>query len=308
MENRNPLLYYGDVDNLSTWGGTATRTTGETDPFGGTEAVGLGDNSGVVDQSYNSPAMTDPGGSIELLVAIRRVSGTQPASVVFVQDATAGVDRGGVTINWDGSGNVTSVSVFGNGVAAVLVGSMGNGWWLVWFRGTGLFSANNNHLYVYPAPFDVARTGKVALYLRPCVVPGWFDNVLSWPKPAEGSELRRLPGGAADSWITGTDQFLRGDVRWVPTITETVPAFSTGWDGGGVAQVPAVLVGWVDFLANARAGKAVRWVPNRNSAIDRYRDVVLVEPFLEEPDQETDGSRRLRLVFASVDGSPFKGY
>lgn len=123
-----------------------------------------------------------------------------------------------------------------------------------------------------------------------------LDNAVSYGEPVEGSDLVVAPSGARDVWIPRTREILVGDVRWIPT-TDTTDPVATGWDGAA---------GWAAFLAYARKGSSFDFYPDRSSttSIASY----LLEPFRGEPPIESDGSRRLRLMIESVDGSAYTGY
>ena len=126
-----------------------------------------------------------------------------------------------------------------------------------------------------------------------------FDNAVCYPMPGEGSEWVDLPGSSHDSWITGTDQILEGDARYIPTTNETSPFTATGWDGS---------TGWREFLEWAWAGNAFRWVYDKDT-VGTYVLSYLIEPRMGfVPALEQDGTRRVRLKMRSSDGTDYTGY
>jgi len=124
-----------------------------------------------------------------------------------------------------------------------------------------------------------------------------LDNPVAWNDPREGSEVLVMESGARDAWTLGTDEFLAGDVRWIPGQNTTDPV-ATGWDGS---------TGFKAFLAWARDMNKLRFYPDKNSGT--YHTCYLVEPLKGEPPAEPDGTRRIRLVIVD-DGTQgaFTGY
>lgn len=127
-----------------------------------------------------------------------------------------------------------------------------------------------------------------------------FGSAVAWSEPREGSEFVVAPSGVRDSWVVGTEYLLRAEVGWLPVVSDTAEngLSRTGWDGA---------TGWAAFLAWAwQWPNKPRLVPNR-SAMGTYREVYLIEP-RGEPAIEPNGQRRVSLLLASADGSPFTGY
>jgi hypothetical protein len=123
-----------------------------------------------------------------------------------------------------------------------------------------------------------------------------LDQASTWSEPREGSEQAVAPSGEVDAWTVGTDEYLAGSVRWIPTSTTADPV-ATGWDGA---------TGFSAFLAWARDMNAFRFYPDATSGT--YFDAVLVEPLKGEPGLEEDGCRTLRIKIRSTADSPFTGY
>lgn len=125
-----------------------------------------------------------------------------------------------------------------------------------------------------------------------------LDGAKAYSKPREGSETAQTVSGVEDAWVTGYDQYLEGDVRWIP-ITAGVTAQGTsmsGWDG---------TAGFRAFLEWAWAKNKARFYPDATAGA--YLECYLVAP-TEAPDLEDDFTRKLRLVLRTADGSPFTGY
>lgn len=130
---------------------------------------------------------------------------------------------------------------------------------------------------------------------------GGLDMPGGYPEPRAGSEFVQAVSGVEDSWIVGTDQYLEGELRWIPRIDGTNPKGQsvTGWEGAaGVAA----------FLTWARAKNVFRFAPDA-AALGTYWPMYLVEPMNGPPTFEKDSmSRRLKLRMRTSDGSTPSGY
>ena len=124
-----------------------------------------------------------------------------------------------------------------------------------------------------------------------------LDSPRAWNDPREGSEWEVFPSGVRDAWLTGSDEYLAADIRWIPGATTADPV-ATGWDGA---------TGFQAFLVWARDMNKFRFYPDKDSGT--YHTCYLVEPLKGEPAAEGDGSYRLRIVMVD-DGTQgaFTGY
>lgn len=126
-----------------------------------------------------------------------------------------------------------------------------------------------------------------------------LDNFSEGGEPGEGSEVGEAPSGVRDVWITRDDQFLRGEIRWIPPANTAAP-LATGWYGA---------TGFSAFLKWVRDGNIFRWIPNLlvpATFIPSY----WIEPFKGSPPREPNDPsfRRQRMVIRSSDGSEYPGY
>jgi len=119
-------------------------------------------------------------------------------------------------------------------------------------------------------------------------------NAKVWSADAPGSEHVVLPSGEEDVWLTGTHEFVGGDVGWIEPVGS---GGVTGWEGA---------TGWKAFLAWARQSNVVRFYPDRDTPLT-YVDAYLVEPRQGEPQKGEDFLYSFRLVLRSSDGTPFEG-
>lgn len=125
-----------------------------------------------------------------------------------------------------------------------------------------------------------------------------LDNPTCYSEPRDGSETGQSTAGYEDAWTTGTDQYLEGDIRWIPKSDTTTPAVATGWDG---------TTGFNAFLAWMRDKNQARFFPDNTSGT--YQPVYLVEPLKGKPVTEmADGTRKISIKLRTADQSPFTGY
>lgn len=128
---------------------------------------------------------------------------------------------------------------------------------------------------------------------------GWpLDNAVSYPNPREGSETAKGASGLEDAWRVGQDQYLEGDIRWIPTADATVPVVATGWDGA---------TGFRAFLESARDKNIFRWIPDKGTP-GTFFPVYLEAPMGDPPSIEGDGTRSIHIKIRTSDDSVFTGY
>lgn len=141
--------------------------------------------------------------------------------------------------------------------------------------------------------FKIVWGGNTILSAEP------LDFPLSHTTPRSGSDKAQAPSGTRDTWITGHDQTLSGDVRRIPGENQvTVYGHTaTGWDGA---------TGWAAFLEYARDGGVFTFFPNKDAGTNYT--CTLIEPFDEEPTAERNGFRRLRLKIEDTSGTRIIGY
>lgn len=122
-----------------------------------------------------------------------------------------------------------------------------------------------------------------------------LDDWRSYSQPREGSVFTQAVSGLEDAWVHGTDYYLSGVVRWIPTTDSTSPV-ATGWDGS---------TGWRAFLEWARQKNAFRFYPDATSGT--YIDSYLVEPMSGDHGVEANGNRSIRIVIRNSTNS-YDGY
>ena len=319
-QGTDPLLCWGDVDNLDTaWtkNNGCTVATGMADPFGGTGAYTITDASGAAVR-YLSKIVTLAAGVTDLAVYFILKQGTATDNVLTWFDSTASANRREARIAW--SGGIPTITSINGSAALDLAISLGASWWLIRIGVTNIVAANTNQIFLVPAGVssnDVTGTGTLTVYRRSVVVFGrHMDDALAHPMPREGSEWAKASSGVEDAWITGTDQLLKITARRIPqrdTGATGYPVNATGWDGR--APYIGVDAGVGAFLTYARQSNVVRLCPDR-SAVATYRDVYLQSPRMEPPIAEpwvdpTRGLvtlRTLPLVLRSSDDTPMEGW
>ena len=298
-----PLIAYGAFEDLSTWQtvGTPVITTGQADPFGGTDAYLLDDNDGaaaeiVFETFVVATALDQP-------VAVFLREGTAAVTDVDFRDQTATTLRHTVRITC-ATGIVTTVS--GAGVIIQPI-ALGGGWFLLLFTANSIVAGNTHAVRIHPAGTTASNTGTVTAYVRSVLVMGEaLDNANAWTQPREGSRFSQGADGTEDAWIIGDDHKLKGVVRWIPPTFQQNPRTASGWDGR--APFAGVDTGWNAFLTDwARDKQTFLWTPDRSVStlnIDSY----LESPMKGAPPLEDDFTRRLDLMLRSSDGLIYEGY
>ena len=123
-----------------------------------------------------------------------------------------------------------------------------------------------------------------------------LDNPVAFNDPRDGTEILVMESGVRDAWETGDDEYLAGDIRWIPG-ADTIDPVATGWDGA---------TGFKAFLKWARQMNQFRFYPDKD--VGTYHTCYLVSPLRGEPPAEEDGTRRIRLIMVDVNGTEFTGY
>lgn len=98
--------------------------------------------------------------------------------------------------------------------------------------------------------WGVAQANTLALLI---------DTSIAYPALREGSLFAKSPAGEEDSIITGTDQFLGFNARWIPNSDIAAPYPQTGWDG---------TYGWNSFLRWAWQKNIFYWYADRYAVLN----------------------------------------
>jgi hypothetical protein len=289
------MIAWGSADDIaaSPWAviqGTPSVTTGYTDPFGGTGGQSIVDNDAGL-AAYRGKAFTAATALVWVTLAIRKISGTEHN--FGIDRASDGTWVHQVRNVWQGSQPVLS-SQSGVGIGTILSPvDLGNAlWWLV------MFSANVTAGTQYRLLLGGgAGTSETAYYLRNIVLLDYLGTeTVAYPRPRDGSEIRRFPSGSQDAWYVGTDEVLSAAVRSVPLNPRGSPVIVSGWDGPN--ETTGVNAGVRAMLTAGRQGTVLRFVPDRSVATG-YNDSYLLEPLRDPPEVASRGSDldfRLELV------------
>lgn len=122
-----------------------------------------------------------------------------------------------------------------------------------------------------------------------------LDNVTAGDEPRAGSVFDQSVSGLEDSWITGRDYLLTGDLRHIPQ-TDTTSPVATGWDGA---------TGVREFLAYARQKNVIRFYPDASAGA--FIDCYLSDPMKGAGSTETNGLRKLTITLRNTT-TAFDGY
>lgn len=136
-----------DTENFGNWSvtGTVGRTSGQTDPLGGTAAYLLDSNAGASDDIRQVVTFT---GDATKAFSVYMRAGTSSKSALFIIDTTAAVTRHLVDANWSG-GVPTLATVSGSGTLYSVVDA-GGGWYRLEVTAAGIVAANSNRFGIYP--------------------------------------------------------------------------------------------------------------------------------------------------------------
>lgn len=197
--------------NFGAWalaGGAPAAVGGQADPFGGTGAWLLTDNSGAIAQNYSVVAagLTSDGTKG---MAIFLKQGTAAVTTVQVFDLTAALNRIAINVTWNGSAAPTLTIAQGVGQVWTPTPVPGApGWWRIPFNGQGLVAANGNNFIVLPAGLVAASQGTVLAYCAQ-LEDGVFP---SSPLPTtifRQSDLLQVPIGWGGRDLTVLARFIR---------------------------------------------------------------------------------------------------
>lgn len=144
--NASPQLVV-NTENFGAWTitGTVARTSGQSDPLGGTAAYLLDSNAGAADDIRETITFT---GDATKAFSVYMRAGTSTKSAFFIIDTTAAVTRHLVDANWS-AGVPTLATVSGSGTL-YSVADVGNGWYRLMVTAAGIVAANTNKFGIYP--------------------------------------------------------------------------------------------------------------------------------------------------------------
>lgn len=153
--------------NLGAWstsGAPPAAVGGQADPFGGTGAWLLNDNSGAATQVYFDIAAGLVGDGTKAMALFLK-QGTAAVTTVDLFDSTAAVKRVRIDVTWNGVNAPTLTIPEGAGQTWTPTPVPGApGWWRIPFNGQGLLAANVNNYRILPAGNTPANTGTVIAY------------------------------------------------------------------------------------------------------------------------------------------------
>lgn len=322
-----PLLLFGDADNFDTaWTkvNSPTVVAGITDPFGGTSAYTIQDDSGAATEYLQKTVTLESG--ITRCALWFFVNGASLTSVINWRDTTAGADRRTVRITFDAFGGATLTSLAGSATLDQAISFGGGGFYLIRIGVASILTANTNVLQIMPAATttaDTASTGTLKIYRRSLVsFARPLDDPTSWTMARPGSSIRQISSGLRDAWNFGDTQHLTGSARFIPpsdwdaydASTGAVVVQGTGWDGRG--EEIATNVGFDALYRAASDATLMRWMGNRAvspvSYVDCYLEPLSGAPVTERrvlsPSTGLIAMRTAPINLVSYGDLPFEGY
>lgn len=289
-----PMVAWGSAADINAWSsaGTPIVTTGQSDPFGGTSAVLVNDDSAGAAEGKTTTQANVTGDTCTLLLFAK--AGTATASAFQLRDNTAGAYRIQGNLAWSGGVPTLTCSTG----TAIGTASVGGSWYAVLATGTWLTGATAQ-LEVYGASATASATGTTYWYARNAILLDYVDEVVSFPRPRAGSVWGRSMSGVEDAWITGTDRILTGRIRHVPQVASAWPTLKSGWYGEN--ETAGLNCGVASFLTAGRAKTSLLWVPSRAAASSNTVSCYLSAPMDEDRvELEGNGERALRFELRST--------
>lgn len=295
-----PLIAWGTPDDINAYTsfGSVGVTTGVSDPFGGTSAVTLDDDTaGSTEAKYKTVAGLLAGSSV---VRVFAKQGTATVSDAFLNDETNATGRGVLRLTW--SGGVPTASIPAGNAVAVTPVAVGDGWYFCGMVSSGVVAGASHRLYLYGASSSAASTGTTSWYVRNAVLLDYVDDYRRFADKRPGYAVTESGSGVRDAWDQGTNYVRRGTVQWVPPTARSTPAIVSGFTGAN--ESTGVNCGVQAMLLAGMQMTSMVWVPDR-SACSVNQSVYLTQPTAGwEPTQQPNGDFAfpLELVSASAPG------
>jgi hypothetical protein len=290
MALRFPLVAWGAPDDISAspWisNGAPGVTPGQADPFGGTGAVLIDDDSAAGPELRRRDIAAFGLAAGFLMDASFIRQGTATKSTLLIRDDTVAANRIFWTATWSGGVPTLVVSA---GVAFAPI-AVGGGNYLVLSTTSAILAASAHSIRCYGADSLAGGSsdsvGSTYWYRRNVVLLDLIDDDKAWRQPGDGSERIRSPSGLFDRWLpAGFPYRFKGRVRWVPSVPRSIPTIVSGWEGAN--EVIGVNSGVQAMLKAGMEGQSLIWVPDRTLCSDNIASE-LEEPW-EEEGYEHDG-------------------
>ncbi len=155
-EARTQVASDPEAPNSWTNIGTPVITTGQTDPWGGTDAILVEDDTGTPGEGKRSACSFTGDATKVCIVAMR--AGNLAVVRVRLRDTTVPTGRHHLSVTWQtGDTPPTVATVSGTGTiypSVPLHDADGNLWWLIRFSADSVIAANANSLQVFSADGD----------------------------------------------------------------------------------------------------------------------------------------------------------
>lgn len=260
---RNQLV--PDPENFGNWTavGPPVLTAGQADPFGGTAAYLINDNSAVASE-YIVETVTFTGDATKAL-AIFVKAGTAAINTIDLFDATAIVKRIQLTITW--TAGVPAPAITGGG-GSVTAENWGGGWYRLLITANSVVAANTNQIRMFPAQdAGAGPTGTT-----------YFFGVNAWnqlyPASYQGPSLAARSGDVFYRTFSYIQQPLFIHRKWVsrgtPKTFQARSAIGNAAHGGSRVHIISGDTGQYYFESYnaANVGLATTSTPN-----DAYGDI-----------------------------------
>ena len=296
MSLKQPLIAWGlavdidaDMSNVNAVG----VTTGVADPFGGTDAYTLDDDSG---STIEGKAKAFVATSTRIWFDVFIKQGTAAISTVDIYDDDASILRARFALTWSG---LTIAVTNGAGLTLPVI-SLGDGWYFFRGRADGIVAGSIHHIRINGS--TASGTGSTTYYLRKAVLFDFPDAPMSFPLKREGSRKRQLRSGLWSTWDVGDEFIYKSRVRFIPKDPTATPYAVSGWDGDG----PAIGVNTgVERLLVDNGAADDSLVIALDRAICAVNKSAVLIPVDESVSIEQNGMRAFPLTLSAV--TPFEG-
>ncbi len=229
-----PFLTYGvppAMDDAAIWipSGSIVITPGQTDPFGGTDAYLLDDQSASF-ESVSSVGLFTTEHAGDYIVPFWLREGSAGATVLQLR-VEGGVQVLGLSLTWSGG-----VPTFISPSSLILQDwtAYGTTGWYVTFAVARNLAANTAHAVVYnPAGAVDSDQGTCFAYWQRAIRATFpISNPRSGPQPRADAMVRTRADLTRVAYRTGTEHRARLGWRFLGLRDETGEAFfGSGWDG-----------------------------------------------------------------------------
>jgi len=150
---------FGHAD-WTIWVGTPTLTSGQGDPFGGTAAYQINDDSAASPEAIQATVAFTGDGTKSIALFLRAGTATKTTFGIF--DNTAAAWRAQVDVTW--TAGVPSAAIVTGGGSVFPIEVIGGGWYRIAVSVNSVVAGNSNRFLIYGADTTNATTGTTFIF------------------------------------------------------------------------------------------------------------------------------------------------